>query len=164
MRIATIVMMQIGAGMMMKTITVMMMWIGINVKRRNDTSVTLLSAAMTLVEDVDVTCQIYKIHGHPANSCWWRYRDDSDDDTDDKVAHIASYQVDTNWYPDLGATHHITGELSKLSTHNKYKGQDLVHTADSSGMEISHIGPSILRTLMTLSNVPLRWDSKCRVL
>jgi hypothetical protein len=56
MRIATIVMMQIGAGMMMKTITVMMMWIGINVKRRNDTSVTLLSVAMTLVEDVDVTC------------------------------------------------------------------------------------------------------------
>jgi hypothetical protein len=59
---------------------------------------------------------------------------------------MASYQVDTNRYPDSGPTHHIMGELSKLSTHHKYKGQDCVHTTDGSGMEISHIGHSILHT------------------
>jgi hypothetical protein len=51
---------------------------------------------------IDVTCQICKIHGHPANSCWWCYRDDTDndDDEEEKAAHIATYQVDTNWYSD----------------------------------------------------------------
>jgi histone deacetylase 1/2 len=57
---------------------------------------------------------------------------------------LVSYGVDTNWYTD--ATHHLTRELSKLSTANKYKGRDQVHTADSNGMTISHIGKSILHT------------------
>jgi hypothetical protein len=69
---------------------------------------------------VDTTCQICKIHGHPASDCWWRYedKDDSNDDTDhkdkDKAANIASYGVDTNWYIDSGATNHITGRASFL--------------------------------------------------
>uniref|UniRef100_A0ACD5TCP1 Uncharacterized protein n=1 Tax=Avena sativa TaxID=4498 RepID=A0ACD5TCP1_AVESA len=81
---------------------------------------------------VDVTCQICKIHGHPASACWWRYQDrqDSDDDGGEKGAHVASYGVDTNWYPDSGATHHVTSELSKLHTHDKYNGRDRVHTAN----------------------------------
>jgi hypothetical protein len=37
-------------------------------------------------------------------------------------------------------------ELNKLSTADKCKGRDRVHTADSSGMHISHIGNSVLRT------------------
>uniref|UniRef100_A0ACD5XD94 Uncharacterized protein n=1 Tax=Avena sativa TaxID=4498 RepID=A0ACD5XD94_AVESA len=47
---------------------------------------------------VDVTCQICNIHGHPANECWWRYQDrnDSEDDGEEKGAHVASYGVDTN--------------------------------------------------------------------
>jgi hypothetical protein len=73
---------------------------------------------------VDTTCQICNIYGHPAKDCWWRYGDD--DDTDDrgskgdKSANHASYGVDTNWYSDMGATDHITSELSKLTTHEKY--------------------------------------------
>ena len=95
---------------------------------------------------VDVTCQIYKIHGHPASDCWWRYQDDNKSDDDgDKGANMASYGVDTNWYPDSGATNHITGELSKLSTHDKYSGRDRVHTANGNGMQITHIGHSTLR-------------------
>jgi hypothetical protein len=46
--------------------------------------------------------------------------------------------------------------LSKLSTQDKYKGHDRVHTADGSGMEICHIGHSILRTpnsSLHLSNI-----------
>jgi hypothetical protein len=72
----------------------------------------------------DVTCQICKKYGHPASECWWCYGDDEDDDDiyhDEKGAHLASY-VDTNWYIDTGATDHITGELSKLSTHEHYTG------------------------------------------
>jgi hypothetical protein len=36
--------------------------------------------------------------------------------------------VDSNWYIDSGATNHLTRELSKLSTHEQYKGHDQIHT------------------------------------
>jgi hypothetical protein len=54
--------------------------------------------------------------------------------------------VDTNWYSNTSATNHITSDLSKLSTQEKYTGHDHVHTADGNGMQISHIGHSMLRT------------------
>jgi hypothetical protein len=103
---------------------------------------------------IDITCQICKIHGHSASDCWWRNENhsDSDDDDDDvkkndkEKGALVSYGVDTNWYTDTGATHHLTGELSKLSVAGKYKGRDQVHTANGNGMNISHIGNSILRT------------------
>jgi hypothetical protein len=37
-------------------------------------------------------------------------------------------------------------ELSKLTTHDKYKGSDKIHSADGNGMLISHIGHSTLQT------------------
>ena len=90
----------------------------------------------------DVTCQICKKYGHPASECWWRYGDDEDTHTDDKGVHMASYGVDTNWYMDTGATNHLTGELSKLSTHEPYKGHDQVYNASGQGMAIKRIGHS----------------------
>jgi hypothetical protein len=96
---------------------------------------------------VDTECQICKKHGHPANECWWRYSDDKKKRDDaEKGAHLASYGVDTNWYADSGATDHITSELNKLLIVNKYHGQDNVRTAEGTGMHISNIGNSILRT------------------
>ena len=56
------------------------------------------------------------------------------------------YGVDSNWYTDSGSTDHVTGDLEKLSVRDKYKGQDQVHTASGSGMEISHIGHSVVNT------------------
>jgi hypothetical protein len=61
MRIAAIVMMQIGTSVMMKTITTVMMRISIDVKRRNDTAMILLAAAMTLV-DIDVGMVVHLLH------------------------------------------------------------------------------------------------------
>jgi histone deacetylase 1/2 len=54
--------------------------------------------------------------------------------------------VDTNWYMDTGASDHITGELEKLTTRDKYHGGDQVHTASGSGMEIRHIGHGLLHS------------------
>jgi histone deacetylase 1/2 len=59
---------------------------------------------------------------------------------------MAGYGVDTNWYMDTCATDHITGELEKLTTREKYHGGDQVHTASGSGMEIQHFGHGILRS------------------
>jgi hypothetical protein len=49
-------------------------------------------------------------------------------------------QVHTNWYTDSGATAHITGELEKLSSRERYNGSDQIHAANGEGMAISHIG------------------------
>jgi hypothetical protein len=54
--------------------------------------------------------------------------------------------VDTNWYIDSGVTDHITGELEKLTVRDQYMGGDQVHAANGSGMEIGHIGHSILQS------------------
>jgi hypothetical protein len=91
---------------------------------------------------VDVTCQIYNKEGHYAKDCWSRYSED--DDYGDKEIH-ATYGVDTNWYQDSGATHHITSELNNLTVRDSYKGSDRVNTANGQGMSISHIGHSIVR-------------------
>jgi transposase InsO family protein len=58
---------------------------------------------------------------------------------------VTGYGVDTNWYMDTGATEHITGELEKLTTRDKYHGGEQVHTASGSGMKIQHIGHGVLR-------------------
>jgi hypothetical protein len=47
---------------------------------------------------------------------------------------------------DSGATDHITSELEKLTVHDKYHGQDQVHTTSGSGMKISNIGRTVLHT------------------
>ncbi|KAK1669917.1 hypothetical protein QYE76_058076 [Lolium multiflorum] len=75
----------------------------------------------------DVTCQICNKEGHYAKDCWSRYS--NHDDYGEKEVH-AAYGVDTNWYQDSGATHHITGELNNLTLRDAYKGHDTVNTAN----------------------------------
>lgn len=45
----------------------------------------------------------------------------------------------TGWYADSGITNHITSDLGKLTTRDKYNGPEHVHAANGTGMEISHI-------------------------
>jgi hypothetical protein len=66
---------------------------------------------------------------------------------DGKFAGVAdgSYGAYTNWY-NTGTTNHVTGELEKLLVRDRYKGGDQIQTANSTGMEISHIGHSDIKT------------------
>jgi hypothetical protein len=57
-----------------------------------------------------------------------------------------SYNIDTNGYADTGATDHITSELEKLTTRNKYHGGDQIHMASGTCVDISHIGDAIVNT------------------
>jgi hypothetical protein len=54
--------------------------------------------------------------------------------------------VDTDWYTDTGTTDHITFELDKLTTREKYHGSNQVHEANGLGMPISHIGHSTIHS------------------
>ena len=49
-----------------------------------------------------------------------------------------------NWYPDTGATHHVTPDLSALTLANEYKGMDKLLVGDSKGLQIAHVGTSHL--------------------
>lgn len=90
-------------------------------------------------------CQLCYKRGHTVKDCWFRY--DENFVLDERFASSAiSYGVDTNWYLDTGATDHATGELEKLTVHDKYHGNDQIHTASEAGMKISHIGNSVVKT------------------
>ena len=47
---------------------------------------------------------------------------------------------------DTGATDHITSELKRLHTHERYHGNDQVHTANGAGMNINRIGHSTIQS------------------
>jgi hypothetical protein len=52
---------------------------------------------------------------------------------------------DINWYPDTGATHLITSDLSNLNIHSEeYTGPDQVHVGNGQGLPITHLGSSSL--------------------
>jgi hypothetical protein len=92
--------------------------------------------------------QLCKKPGHEALNCWKRFDTTFSGYENEKSASMVtkSYGVDTNWYTETGATDHITGELEKLTTRDKYHGHDQVHTANGSGMNIDHIGSASIHT------------------
>lgn len=47
---------------------------------------------------------------------------------------------------DSRATDHITGELDKLTVHDRYMGGDQVHAANGTSMDIDRIGDSTLHS------------------
>ncbi|XP_010253823.1 PREDICTED: uncharacterized protein LOC104594965 [Nelumbo nucifera] len=64
---------------------------------------------------------------------------------------LAEYNTSLNasdeddcWYPDFGATNHITSDLSKLQLHSKYTGLDQVTVGNGEGLAISHTGSSTI--------------------
>jgi hypothetical protein len=57
-----------------------------------------------------------------------------------------SYGVDTNWYTDTAATDHLTSQLDKLTTHEKYKGTYQIHTASGAGINICNVGHAVIDT------------------
>lgn len=81
-------------------------------------------------------CQVCDKIGHSALKCYHRY-DQSYQAEEGRVAAVAnttpSYNIDTNWYTDTGATDQITSELDRLTVKEKYTGKDQVQTANGSG-------------------------------
>jgi histone deacetylase 1/2 len=57
-----------------------------------------------------------------------------------------SYGVDTNWYSDSRATDHVASELEKLHVRDRYNGNEQIHTASGTGMDIRHVGHSVFHT------------------
>jgi hypothetical protein len=84
--------------------------------------------------------------GHIVLRCWKRFNRNFTGEEKSASVAVASYEVDTNWYVDPGATDHVTGDLEKLTTRDKYLGNEQVHTASGSGMRIDQIDHTIIHT------------------
>ena len=64
---------------------------------------------------------------------------------------------DSNWYPDLGATHHVKSDLANLNLHaNEYHGSEQIRVGNGKSLPIKYIGTNQLSTPTTtfrLNNV-----------
>ncbi|KAK1616852.1 hypothetical protein QYE76_022369 [Lolium multiflorum] len=79
-------------------------------------------------------CQLCNVTGHVVKDCWYRFDEDFVP-RERSAAHInyntANYGGgNNNWHLDTGATDHITSELDRLHTYEKYNGNDQVHAAN----------------------------------
>lgn len=70
-------------------------------------------------------------------------------------------QSDSTWYPDSGATHHLTSELDNLNLKvDDYMGSDQIRIGNGKGFSIKHIGnthisfPNINFNLLNVLHVP----------
>jgi len=115
-----------------------------------------------------ITCQICKKTGHSVEHCWHRYDQSA---SQSPSAHFSQLSISENasstasllgapssvddplWYPDSGATHHITNNSSVYSDKQPYDGTDLVKMGNGKGLFISHIGSANFRP--STSNKPL---------
>lgn len=60
---------------------------------------------------------------------------------------------DTNWYPDSGASNHVTNEFGNLTTGAEYFGGNKVHVGNGMGLDVHHIGYSLLKSSFSSSNI-----------
>jgi hypothetical protein len=84
--------------------------------------------------------------GHTTDRCWHMFDEDYVLQDSTTTSASGSSGHDTTWYTDFGATDHITSDLEKLVVCDKYHGNDQIHTASGSDMNISHIGHSTIHT------------------
>jgi len=100
-------------------------------------------------------CQICNKLGHTAVECWHRYDQDppssvhanasvfpplSQDPNEPSILGNPSTLPDSTWFPDSGATHHMTNNASNFTKKQQYNGSEMVQLGNGSGMPIHHIG------------------------
>jgi hypothetical protein len=72
----------------------------------------------------NLDCQVCLKGGHTADRWWHRFQENYILEQKHVSAAMNSYNVDMNWYTDIGATDHITSESEKMAVHDKYNGVD----------------------------------------
>jgi hypothetical protein len=105
-------------------------------------------------------CQVCNKPGHVALQCYHRFDNTYQFDNSPQMqALLATPQQtqDSNWYPDSGATHHVTSDLANLNLHaDEYHGSEQIRVGNGKSLPIKHIGTTQLSTPTTtfrLNNV-----------
>jgi hypothetical protein len=93
-------------------------------------------------------CQVCNRYGHVALDCYNRFNEAyTREQPSQTQAYLSapSSSTDHNWYPDSGATHHLTSDLANLNIKAKdYLGSDQIRIGNGKGLSIKHIGATRL--------------------
>jgi len=112
-------------------------------------------------------CQVCHKPGHDALDCYHRFDNSFQRDSPahgSPQVYFASQHTlaDSAWYPDSGATHHLTSDLANLNINaESYSGGDQIRMGNDNGLPIEHIGTTNLSSpttsflLQNVLHVPL---------
>jgi hypothetical protein len=93
-------------------------------------------------------CQICNKLGHLAITCYSCFDNSYSNDTSSPMQAYLSTPgstFDSAWYPDSGATHHLTSDLANLNiSAADYSGSDCIQIGNGKGLPIHHIGKGCL--------------------
>lgn len=93
------------------------------------------------------TCKVCIRMGHTAIQCYQRFNYAFvPNNVNPNAQYVAQSYSSDLWYPDSGATYHITPDLANLFVHTEYAGNDAVNVGNGTSLPIHHIGHSIFRT------------------
>ncbi|KAK8957728.1 hypothetical protein KSP39_PZI001284 [Platanthera zijinensis] len=112
-----------------------------------------LKGAPRTTDDSNVVCFRCGHPYHKANNC---FAPDSviTNQVQSFAAINLSDQVDHAWYPDTGATNHMTADTAQLEGMTPYSGLDSVMVGNGTGLPITHVAKvSIPRTSVHLDRV-----------
>jgi hypothetical protein len=105
-------------------------------------------------------CQVCNKPGHSAFDCHNRFNNNYHRDSSSNMQAFlaASNPLDnTTWYPDSGATHHMTSDLANLNLKTEeYGGSDHIRVGNGNTIPITHIGDAHISSSsfpFTLHNV-----------
>ncbi|KAG8379883.1 hypothetical protein BUALT_Bualt07G0135600 [Buddleja alternifolia] len=93
-------------------------------------------------QDGKVSCQICGRNNHTALECYHRFNHayQAKDIPQALAALNIEHVPDLEWFPDTGATAHMTGNSGKLENLRLYKGFDAVMVGNGEFMNITHVG------------------------
>ncbi|KAH6784514.1 hypothetical protein C2S52_009473 [Perilla frutescens var. hirtella] len=57
-----------------------------------------------------------------------------------------NFPLEMNWYPNFGASNHVTNDFSNLNMASDYQSSESLQIGNGTGLEIVHIGDSILKS------------------
>ncbi|XP_024011200.1 uncharacterized protein LOC112086480 [Eutrema salsugineum] len=107
---------------------------------------------------IKVSCQICGKLGHPALKCWHRF--DNAYQYEDGPSAMAAMRITDvtessglEWYPDTGASAHVTSSPQHLQQSQSYAGSDSVMVGNGEFLPITHTGSTTLAS--TSGTLPL---------
>jgi len=116
-----------------------------------------------------VQCQICGKYGHTALHCWHRFDSSTPSQVNANSTHFSSPLSDDEpsilgtqllhdplWYPDSGASHHLTSHSTNLSTKTPYIGSEKVAIGNGSRLHITFIGIATYTDLNTHNTFSLQ--------
>jgi len=78
----------------------------------------------------------------------------SNTDISDQFSTILS-MPNSLWYPDSGASHHVTNDSTNYTSKSNYNGAEQVKLGNGTGLSITHIGSASLSSLSNSSSFVL---------